>query len=163
MRVVQVQENKQLAIRLYDVTVNGKPPRATATQFKTDAGLMESYTRSNLSWQSHASQITQIKEHINKAGSIVSQMQSARSDAKPWHQEAIDEITPVLKDLASNTEDVINRLNANPKNLKTPDYQAYLKTNAQLAAELERVIADTVDADNTRAKIEELKAKLGEK
>ena len=45
-------------------------------------------------------------------------MQAARADAKPWHQDAIDRITPVLKELASNTEAVINHLNATPKQLK---------------------------------------------
>lgn len=123
---------------------------------------MESYTKSNLSWQSHASQIEDIKRHINKAGSILSDMQAARADAKPWHQEAIDEITPVLKELATNTEAVINHINATPNQLKTPTYQAYLKDNAELATDLANMIGETVDADKVRTRIEELQAKLGQ-
>lgn len=135
--------------------------RATAVQLKVDAATMETYTRGNLNWQSHGAQITEIKQHINKAGSILSEMQAARADAQPWHQDAIDRITPVLKELASNTEAAINHINANPNQLKTPTYQGYLKDNAALAAELANMVGDTVNADNIRTKIEGLQSKLG--
>ena len=72
---------------------------------------METYTRSNVTWPSHSAQISQIKDHINKAGEILAQLQSARAEAQPWHQDTIDRITPVLKQLASDTEAIINHLN----------------------------------------------------
>jgi hypothetical protein len=136
--------------------------RTIATQLSTDAATMNSYTRSNLSWQSHTAQITQIKDHINKTASLLSQMEAARGDAKPWHQTAIDRITPVLKELASNTEAVINHLNAKPNHLRDATYQSYLTSNAELATELSRSVGDTVDYDNTKTKLEELQAKLGQ-
>ncbi len=136
--------------------------RTTATQLRADALTMETYTRSNMSWQSHAAQISEIKQHINKAGSILSDMQAARADAKPWHQDSIDRITPVLKELASNTEAVINHINAAPKQLQFPDYQSYLKDNAELATDLSKIVGDTVDSDNVRTRIEALQAKLGQ-
>lgn len=134
--------------------------RSTAIQLNKDAATMESYTRSSLSWQSHGSQITLIKEHINKAGSILSQMQAARGDAKPWHQDAIDGITPVLKQLAANTESIINHVNENPSRLKDSTYVQYLKSNAQSASELSAAVSSIVDYDNTKTKMEELEAKL---
>jgi hypothetical protein len=88
-------------------------------------------------------------------------MHAARDTAKPWHQEAIDEITPALKQLASNTENIINYMNANPNRLKAPEYQSYIKLNTELAGDLSSTISDAVDADNARTKLEELKAKLG--
>ena len=68
-----------------DVAALFQEARETATQLKKDAATMERYTRSNLSWQGHGAQIAEIKEHINKVGLILSQMQAARGDAKPWH------------------------------------------------------------------------------
>ena len=100
-----------------DVTALFQEARTTATQLNRDAVTMESFTRSNLNWKSHSAQIARIKDHINKAGSILTEMQAARGDAKPWHQDAIDGITPMLKQLASNTESIINHLNENPKHL----------------------------------------------
>ena len=51
-----------------DLTALLQEARTTATQLNRDAATMESFTRSNLTWQSHSAQITQIKDHINKAG-----------------------------------------------------------------------------------------------
>ena len=144
-----------------DLTALFQEARTTATQLNRDAETMESFTRSNLNWQSHSAQITQIKDHINKAGSILSQMQAARGEAKPWHQDAIDGITPALKELASNTESIINHLNENPRRLKDPTYMQYLKSNAQSARELAAAVGNVVDYDRTRTKMEELEATSG--
>lgn len=142
-----------------DVAALFQEARAIATQLNRDAATMESFTRSNLTWQSHGTQITRIKEHINQAGSILSQMQAARADAKPWHQDAIDGITPALKQLASNTDAIINHLNDNPQRLKDPTYVEYLRSNAQLANELSAAVGNVVDYDNTKTKMEALEAK----
>jgi len=122
---------------------------------------MESYTRSNVSWHSHSVQISRIKEHINSAGSVLSQMQAARADAKPWHQDAIDAITPMLKQLAANTESIINHLNETPNRLRNPTYVEYLRSNAQSASQLSNAVRNVVDFDATRTRMEELEAKLG--
>jgi hypothetical protein len=145
-----------------DVTALFQEARTTATQLSRDAATMESFTRSNLTWQSHSAQIKLIKEHINKVGSILSQMQAARADVKPWHQDAIDGITPTLKQLAANTESIINALNQNPKWLKDPTYMQYLKSNQQLANDLSAAVGNVVDYDNTKTKMEELQGKLGQ-
>ena len=135
--------------------------RTTASQLNRDVATMESFTRSNVNWQSHGAQITRIKEHINKAGEILSQMQAARGDAKPWHQDAIDGITPVLKQLASNTESIINHLNDNPEHLKDPTCVQYLQSNAQSASELAAAVGNVVDYDGTRTKMDGLEARSG--
>jgi gamma-glutamyl-gamma-aminobutyrate hydrolase PuuD len=145
-----------------DVTALFQEAQTTATQLSRDATTMESFTRSNLTWQSHSAQIKLIKEHINKAGSILSQMQAARADAKPWHQDAIDGITPTLKQLAANTESIVNALNQNPKWLKDPTYIEYLKSNQKLARDLSAAVGNVVDYDNTKTKMEELQGKLGQ-
>lgn len=144
-----------------DVSALFQEARTTAAQLNRDAATMESFTRSNVSWRSHSAQITRIKDHINQAGSILSQMKSAREDAKPWHQDAIDGITPTLKQLASNTESIINRLNENPRRLREPAYKEYLRSNAQSASELSSAVSSVVEFDRTRTRMEELEAKLG--
>jgi len=144
-----------------DVTALFQQARTTAAQLNRDAATMESFTRSNLTWQSHSAQVRRIKDHVNDAGSILSQMQAARADAKPWHQDAIDGITPALKQSAANTESIIDHLNQNPKHLRHPTYVQYLRSNAQSASELSAAINNVVNYDNTRTRMEELQAKLG--
>jgi hypothetical protein len=144
-----------------DVTALFQEARTTANQLNRDAALMESFTRSNLSWQSHSAQITRIKDHINQAGQILAQMHAAREDAKPWHQDAIDGITSALKQLAANTESIINHLNENPNRLRNPTYIEYLRSNAQSASQLSAAVGNVVDYDDTKTRMEELEAKLG--
>ena len=78
-------------------------------------------------------------------------------------RDAIDGITPMLKELASNTESIINRLNETPKLLRHPQYVQYLKSNAQLANDLATAIRNVVDYDDTKTKMEELEARLLQK
>jgi hypothetical protein len=110
--------------RAADLATLFQDARTVAGQLRRDSLTMETYTRSGVAWQSHAAQIELIKQHINKAGSILSDMQAARGDAKPWHQETIDRITPVLKQLADNTTAIIDRLNSKPTNLRDPKLSA---------------------------------------
>jgi hypothetical protein len=134
--------------------------KMSANQLKLDAVQMESYTRSKMNWQSHSSQISRIKEHINRAGEIVSKLDEARGSAEPWHQTSIDRITPVLKELASNTESIIDHLNKTPNHLMNVTYKEYLTYNAELAGELSKLVGDAVDYDATKTKIESLHDKL---
>ena len=151
----------QTSVMAADVSALFQQARTTANQLSRDAATMESFTRSNLSWQSHAAQVRLIKEHVNQAGEILSQMQAARGEAQPWHQDAIDGITPVLKQLASNTDAIINHLNETPRHLKDPSYVQYLKSNQQLASELSAAVGNVVDYDNTKTRMEALQGQLG--
>ncbi len=134
--------------------------KTSAVELKHDAHVMESYTRSKVSWESHTQQISRIREHINKVGKVLAQMNEARPGASRWQQESIDRIGPMLKELASNTESIIEHLNKNPKHLFDPNYTEYLTSNADLAAELSALIVDFVDYGNTKEKFEGLQKKL---
>ena len=42
--------------------------KTMAFQLKEDAAMMETFTRTNVSWESHAVAITVVKEHVNELG-----------------------------------------------------------------------------------------------
>jgi hypothetical protein len=134
--------------------------KVSAVELKHDADVMERYTRSKVSWQSHAQQISLIREHINKVGKVLARMNEARPGASRWQQESIDRIGPMLKELASNTDSIIEHLNKNPQHLSDPNYTEYLTSNADLAADLSALIVDSVDYGNTKEKFEGLQQKL---
>jgi len=50
----------------------------------------------------HADQIGVIKAHVNDSGKILAQLHDARAGASHWQQDAIDRITPLLQEIASN-------------------------------------------------------------
>lgn len=102
-----------------------------------------------------------IKEHVNRLGQLVSQMNDAKSGATHAQQTAIDRITPLLQELASNTTDIINHLNEHKGRTWTPDYKTYLAENAQVATELSAAVRDFVEYGQTKSRAEELGNKLG--
>ncbi len=137
-----------------------KEAKASAAEMQRDAHEMQSFTRSKVSWQGHAQQINRIKEHINKVGKTLTQLNDARRDASRWQQESIDRIGPMLKELATNTESIIEHLNKNPQHLADPNYTEYLTSNAELATDLSALIRDFVDYGDTKEKFEGLQHKL---
>ena len=133
--------------------------RTMAFQLKEDAVAMESFTRSNASWESHAAAINQIKEHINVLGRQVGKLQTAEGGASPWQKTAIDRINPYLDEMGGYTTAVIERLNGDRKHT-VADYKDYLEANADYATDLAAMIGDFVDYGNARDRAERLGAKL---
>jgi len=134
--------------------------RMQAFQLKEDASLLESYTRSKVNWESHATTISRFRDNINKMSGLLTQMQDARSGAAPWQQAAIDRIVPVAKELASNTTTAIEALNRNPRQLSTPAYEEYLEAINDSASNLAATIADFTDYGKTRERLDRLAKKL---
>src|SRR5689334_24028347 len=115
--------------------------RTISNQLSRDVTQMESLTRSKVTWQSHSAQIEPIRNHINQAGKLVGQLEETRAGAARWQQDAIDRITPLLKEMASNTDSIIDHLNK-AKRVWDPSYQEYLRANHELADELAKTIGD---------------------
>ena len=108
-----------------------KDARGLAVQLGRDANQMASF-QTLTNWKSHAEQLNLIGDHINKVGKILADLHQARDGAEPWQQDAIDKITPLVQELASNTKAIINNLNGDKRTWR-PEYNAYLKSNAERA------------------------------
>lgn len=134
--------------------------KTEAVMLSSDADMMEAYSHSSLSWQSHATQITKIKEHINEAGRLHTKLQELRGTAAPWQQVAIDRSLPMLRELADNASDAIRFINEKPSRLFREEYKAYLEANADTSSNLAAMIRDFVDYGNAEWRREELGKKL---
>jgi hypothetical protein len=134
--------------------------KTMAFQLKEDAETMESYTRSNAGWESHAIAINQVKEHVNALGRQVTKLKDAKNAASPWQKTAIDRINPFMDELAGYTEAVIEHVNKHPKLLTTPEYKDYLEANADYAGDLAAMIGDFVDYGRTKQRLQGLTDKL---
>ena len=102
----------------------------------------------------------EIKRHVNNADKSLSKLDSARTDASPWQQQAIDRINPLLKELASNVTSTIEHLNLKPRLLQTAPYMDYAAANYEMASNLAELVSDYVEYGKSKAKAEELAAKL---
>ncbi len=147
------EDNKEVSQLLEDI-------KGQAADLQRDSDELESFTRSYMSWQSHAEELDRIKERINAIGKTISELQNLRSSASPWQREAIDRIMPVAKKLASNTTAAIEHLNKNPLRINEPQYQQYLKSNAEAASNLAALVKDFVEYGKTRTTLEAYERKL---
>jgi hypothetical protein len=134
--------------------------RVSAAQLARDTAQMETYGRSALSWKTHAGQIQHVKEHVNNTGKILADLHNARNGAEPSQQDAIDKITPIVQQLASNTESIINHLNSTQRTWDT-EYQGYLKSNSELANDLSKLIGDYLDYESAKSRAQGVGQKLG--
>jgi hypothetical protein len=128
-------------------------------QVKEDASTMESFTRMNVSWESHAAAINTIRDHVNALSRQVGKLKEARNGASPWQKAAIDRINPFIDELAGYTSAVIEHISGTTRH--TPDeYKDYLAANADYSSDLAAMIADFVNYGKTKQRMERLSAKL---
>jgi hypothetical protein len=153
LAAAQVPDSEQVSKLLSDV-------KTQAVKLRVDASTMESYTRSGASWQSHSAAVNQMKEHINEAGRQLTKLQEVRESASPWQAKVIDRISPLLRELADNTTNVIQFIKDNPKRLMFPGYKDYIEANADTSSQLASLIGDFEDYGNAKRRLEALASKL---
>jgi uncharacterized protein YbjQ (UPF0145 family) len=153
VRAADQQDNREVSKLLEDI-------KSQAADLQRDSEELESFTRSNTSWESHAEELNLIKDRINTIGKTIGKLQELRSSASPWQQEAIDRLIPVAQKLASNTTAAIEHLNKEPSRIHEPQYQQYIKSNAEAARNLAAMVRDFVEYGKTRTTLEAYERKL---
>lgn len=125
-----------------------------------DAHTLASYTRSDIGWQTHGKQLTVIKEHVNDLIRDSNQLVSVRDEGSPWQQEAIDRISNLLPEMASNLTATIQHLNDNKNHTNLKPYQDLAKANETIIHKAHEIIADFVDYSQAKAKSDALEKQL---
>jgi hypothetical protein len=134
--------------------------KSEAIELREDAEKMETFTRSKVSWESFATKINEIKDHVNKTGELLAKLNQVRETGSSWQQQAIDHIMPALKELAENTESTIEYLNENRKLVHSKEIEDYCVVNYELAKELTALVGDFIDYGETEARFAELQKKV---
>lgn len=138
-----------------------KEVQTMSGQLRTDADQLASFSRSNLSWESHAHQLSAVKEQINTIGDRLARLQEIRHVTSPLQQRAIDRVVPIAAELASHTRAAIEHLNDNRNYLFAPAYNDHLMAIADGAEEMKRSLDNFLDYASTQQKLEQLQEKLG--
>ena len=143
------------------VTAQLNDAKTIVARIKNDAVKMESYARgTGLSWQSHSSVLEKMKADVNALQQNMRGLQSHRTTASPWQQDAIDRITGFANDLATNMNASIARLNKSMSQPTAPPYPEYLKANTRIASDLADEINATIDYAQNKAKLDSLGQQL---
>lgn len=125
-----------------------------------DAELLESYARSDMSWQSHANQINLMKTHVNDLIKDHNDMIAVREGAFEWQKRAIDRTDPLVKEIADRLNAMINHLNDNKDKTKMQAYKDYVHSNYELISSLDKMVSDFVDYEEAKSKADGLEEKL---
>lgn len=112
------------------------------------------------SWQSHAHYLSQVRDQVNEAGKIISELQSIQHGALPWQQQAIARIHPVALDLAKHTSEAIAYLAGNQNWLFAPEYRDHLAAISDRATEMRTTVNSFVDYGAAQQQMQTLGQKL---
>lgn len=131
-----------------------------ASLAEDDAETLEAYTHSNVSWESHANRLSQVKEHVDDLLSDYNEAVRLREEGSPWQQEAIDRLRPVLKGMADHLTATLQHHNANPTQVKVKPYVDYVHGITQYTSKASALIHDLVDYGAARNTAESLERHL---
>jgi hypothetical protein len=134
--------------------------KSHAVQAEDDAANLEAFTRSRVSWKLHGESLERIKQHVNSLGVVSKQLTDLRDQGSPWQQKAINQIDPLLREMATSLDTTIKHLNENQSNVHMLPYRQYTAANHDLAEKLAEVIKDFVEYDEAQSKPEALEQKL---
>jgi hypothetical protein len=141
------------------VTAQLSDAKSVVAKIKTDAVRMQSYS-TGLSWQTHSTTLEKIKGDVNLLQQNMRGLQSHRTTASAWQQDAIDRITGFANDLATNMNATIDRLNKSKTRPSAPPYPEYLKANTRIVTDLADEIDATIDYGQNKAKLDSLGQQL---
>ncbi len=134
--------------------------KSHAVEAQGDAATLEAYTRSRVSWKLHSYELDSMKLHVNEMGKIAVELQDLEPLGSDWQKQAIQQVMPLLRDMAGNLTKTIQHLNENQAQVHMSAYREYTRTNYQLAKRTADLIRDFVDYDEARATTASLEDKL---
>lgn len=134
--------------------------RQHAVLAEDDAVTLASYTNSRLSWQTHARRLQEMKDHANDLINEANKLSSLRDQGSPWQQHAIDQINPLLREMADTLTVTIQHLNENQARVHMPEYENYARASSDAMIRTAKLISDFVEFDEAKAKAAGLEKEL---
>ena len=134
--------------------------RTQAWQAAQDADTLQSYTMSDMSWESHAAQLRLIQERVNALAKTTLELNNLRSQGSLWQQDAIDKVNPLLRDMDDALGTTITALSDHPDRVNMPTYRAYAHANYDACEEAATVISNLVAYGKSKSTSAALKEKL---
>jgi hypothetical protein len=143
------------------VTAQLNAAKPIIAKIKKDAAELQSFSAaSGPGWDSHAAVLNRIKDDVNKLQENMRGLQSHRTVASAWQQDAIDRVTSLANDLATNMNSAMDHLNKSKSRPTKAPYPEYLKANSRIANDLGDEIDSIIDYGQAKAKSDELAKQL---
>ena len=134
--------------------------RADSARANNDAHLLESYTRSRMSSQSHGAQLETIRGHVNNLIDDSNEMAKLRNEGSPWQQQAIDRINSILPEISAHLTTTIEHFRDNGNRTHMKEYRDLVETNRKMIEHANAIISDYVKYGKSKARSEALQQHL---
>jgi hypothetical protein len=113
-----------------------------------------------LDWRSHANYLAVIRDHINRTGDLLREMDAIRRGLSAWQQQAMDRVVPVAAELARRTEAAIVHLRENPSSIRVSEYRDHVSAMSDHSDEMKQYVSDFLEYGETRENLRELEMRL---
>jgi hypothetical protein len=136
--------------------------RIDAAKIHARADDLQILTNSpDVSWQSHASDLTRIRTAVNDMGAKLCRLETIRRVVQPWQQKEIDRVAVATKLMADNVEDAILFLNSHHQELWSPTYVRYAANIQSESVDLSHTLASFEEYAQARHEVRDLSKTLG--
>lgn len=128
-----------------------------AIETRRDAAMLESKRRNRrLSWQTHANQLSVMKEHINEMGKMLAELEGMKSQATLFQEKAIEAARPHLEDMAQRVGKGLIWLNEDRHSISKAEYMDNLHGIWSSADRLYEEVDTIIDYHEARIRLHEL-------
>ena len=127
-----------------------------AIQIRRDAAMLESTRRNKLSWQTHSSHLSTMKEHINEMGKMLAALEAMKPKATLFQEKAIEAARPHLEDMAQRVEKGMKWLNEDRSSVSKAEYKDNLHGIWSSADQMYRNVDTIIDYHDARMRLHEL-------
>jgi hypothetical protein len=125
------------------------------------AATLDSFADSpQLSWQSHAEQLSNLKTEINDMGRKLCRLETIRTAVAPWQRTTIKRIAKDVVLMANNADDAIVYVTSHQRYLWNPTYENYTSNLYNLSASLQKTADHAVEYAHVRARDRELNREM---
>jgi len=128
-----------------------------AIETRRDAAILESKRRNpRLSWETHSSKLSVMKEHINEMGKMLAELEGMKPKATLFQEKAIEAARPHLEDMAQRVEKGINWINEDRRSIAKAEYKDNLHGIWVSSDALYRDVDTVIDYHEARMRLNEL-------
>lgn len=113
-----------------------------------------------LSWQGQAMRLEDLKDSVNQVADEMAHLSLWQNMETRQERKAVDESTPLLKDMAAQTSEAIRFLNANAHSLFEPEYRDHLKKISTDAEQMRNLFRESTKLHSLNTQASQLRRKL---
>lgn len=131
--------------------------KATASQMKSQADLLKSYTPSKrLSWETHTSQLVVLRDQVNQLGKDLAFLEANKPVATENQAMAIDHARPHLESIAENLTRAIQLVDEDRRNVHSNEYVEAVKSVYSHADDLHTKVDTILDYEALKGRFDKL-------